>query len=125
MKLILRIFIVFVLVFAGYYGISHYIYRNTTKYHSVDNIPQSGDPCGGTNGNGQIVSVGSNSFVITVTHGKNNGDNQVVGVTAKTSFRTSTGSASISALKTGGKVTVAGATNSDGTFTAKIVAVCN
>ncbi len=88
-------------------------------------IPQSGDPCGGTGGNGQIISVGNNTINVKVTHGKNNGSKQVVNLTAETSIRTSTGAAVLSDLKTGDRVTLVGGFKSDGSFTANTVVVCN
>ena len=85
-------------------------------------IPQSGDLCGGTGGNGQIVSVGNNEFTM-----KRNDDssNQVVHLTGQATIKTSAGSASLSNLKIGYRVTLVGGPNPDGSFTADTVVVCN
>jgi pectate lyase len=84
-------------------------------------IPQSGDICGGTGGKGQIVSVGSNTFIMKR---KDDGRNQIINLTDQKTIKTSTGSGSISDLKTGDSVTLVGGTNPDGSFTANMVLVC-
>jgi pectate lyase len=84
-------------------------------------IPQSGDLCGGTGGNGQIVSVGNNEFTVK----RNDGSDMVVHLTGQATIRTSAGSASLSDLKAGWRVTLVGSRNSDGSFTAYMVVVCN
>ncbi len=87
-----------------------------------DEIPQSGDLCGGTGGKGQIVSVGNNEFTIKRY---DDGSDQVVHLTGQTIIKTSAGSASLSDLKIGWSVTLVGRPNPDGSFTADIVVVCN
>jgi hypothetical protein len=78
-------------------------------------IPQSGDLCGGTGGNGQIVGVGNNEFTM-----KRNDH-----LTGQATIKTSAGSASLSDLKIGYRVTLVGGPNPDGSFTADTVVVCN
>jgi len=85
-------------------------------------IPQSGDLCGGTGGKGQIISVGNNEFTMKRT---DDGSDQVVHLTGQATIKTSAGSASLSDLKVGYRVTLAGRPNPDGSFTADIVVVCN
>ncbi len=85
-------------------------------------IPQSGDLCGGTGGNGQIVSVGNNEFTMKRN---DDGSDQVVHLTSQATIKTSAGSASISDLKIGYRVTLVGGPNPDGSFTADTVVVCN
>ncbi len=85
-------------------------------------IPQSGDLCGGTGGNGQIVSVGNNEFTMTRN---DDGTEQVVHLTGQATIKTSAGSASLSDLKAGYRVTLLGGPNPDGSFTAYMVVVCN
>ncbi len=85
-------------------------------------IPQGGDLCGGTGGKGQIVSVGNNEFTMKRN---DDGSNQVVHLTDQATIRTSAGSASLSDLKAGYPVTLAGHPNPDGSFNADIVLVCN
>jgi hypothetical protein len=85
-------------------------------------IPQSGDLCGGTGGIGQIVSVGNNEFTIKRN---DDGSNLVVHLTSQATIKTSAGSTSLSDLKIGWSVTLAGSKNPDGSFTAGIVVVCN
>jgi len=85
-------------------------------------IPQSGDLCGGTGGNGQIVSVGNNEFTMKRN---DDGSNQEVHLTGQATIKTSAGSASLSDLKVGYRVTLLGRPNPDGSFTARTVVVCN
>jgi PBP1b-binding outer membrane lipoprotein LpoB len=85
-------------------------------------IPQSGDLCEGTGGIGQIVSVGNNEFTIK-RH--DDGSDQVIHLTVQATIKTSAGSASLSDLKIGWSVTLAGRPNPDGSFAANIVVVCN
>ncbi len=85
-------------------------------------IPQSGDLCGGTGGKGQIVSVGNNEFTMKRN---DNGTDQVVHLSGQATIKTSAGSASLSDLKAGYRVTLMGSPNLDGSFTAQTVVVCN
>ena len=85
-------------------------------------IPQSGDLCGGTGGNGQIVSVGNNEFTMKRN---DNGSDQTVHLAGGATIKTSAGSASLSDLKIGYRVTLVGGPNPDGSFTADTVVVCN
>jgi pectate lyase len=85
-------------------------------------MPQSEDLCGGTGGNGQIVSVGNNEFTIKLN---DDGSNMVVHLTGQATIKTSAGSASLSDLKIGYRVTLVGDRNPDGSFTADTVVVCN
>ena len=85
-------------------------------------IPQSGDLCGGTGGNGQIVSVGNNEFTMKRN---DDGSDQVVHLTGQATIKTSAGSASLSDLKIGYRVTLVGGPNPDGSFTADTVVVCS
>ncbi|HMB22369.1 MAG TPA: hypothetical protein VKP08_06060 [Anaerolineales bacterium] len=85
-------------------------------------IPQSEDLCGGTGGIGQIVSVGNNEFTIKRT---NDGSDLLVHLAGQSTIKTSAGSASLSDLKTGYRVTLVGGPNPDGSFTADTVVVCN
>ena len=84
-------------------------------------IPQSGDLCEGTGGNGQIISVGNNEFTMKRN---DDGSDQVVHLTDQATIKTSAGSASLSDLKVGYSVTLMGSPNSDGSFTAYTVVVC-
>ncbi len=85
-------------------------------------IPQSGDLCGGTGGNGQIVSVGNNEFTMKRN---DNGRDQVIHLTGQATIKTSAGSASLSDLKAGYRVTLVGGPTPDGSFTAYMVVLCN
>ena len=84
-------------------------------------IPQSGDLCGGTDGNGQIVSVGNNEFTMKRN---DDGSDQIVHLSSQATINTSAGSASLSDLKIGYRVTLVGGRHPDGSFTADIVVVC-
>ncbi len=79
------------------------------------------DLCGGTGGNGQIVSVGNNTFTIE----RNDSGTQIINLADQATIETSSGPASASDLKTGDRVTLVGGPNSDGSFTAEAVFVCN
>ena len=85
-------------------------------------IPQSGDLCGGTGGNGRIVSVGDNEFTIKLSA---DGSDMVVHLTGRATIKTSAGSAALSDLKIGYRVTLVGDRNPDGSFTADTVVVCS
>jgi PBP1b-binding outer membrane lipoprotein LpoB len=85
-------------------------------------MPQSEDLCGGTGGNGQIVSVGNNEFTMKRN---DDGSDQVVHLTDQATIKTSAGSASLSDLKVGYRVTLVGGPNLDGSFTADTVVVCS
>lgn len=80
-------------------------------------IAQGDDPCKGTGGTGQIVSVGTN----TITIKRGDGTNQTIKLTDKTKIRTSMGPLSQSDLKMGNHVTVV----IDNTETAAFILVCN
>jgi pectate lyase len=84
-------------------------------------ISQSEDLCGGTGGNGQIVSVGDNELTIKLYA---DGSDMVVHLRGQATIKTSAGSASLSDLKIGYRVTLVGDRNPDGSFTADTVVVC-
>jgi len=85
-------------------------------------IPQSGDLCGGTGGNGQIVSLGDNVFTLKL----NNGNNRTIHLANHATIKVSGGSSSASEsdLRIGDRVTLVGGPNPDGSFTANGVYVC-
>ena len=66
------------------------------------NIAQANDPCNGTGGTGQIISVGNN----TITIKRRDDENQVVKLTNQTKIGTSMGPATVSELKSGDRVTL-------------------
>src|SRR5581483_10186473 len=81
---------------------------------------------GCTHGNGQIVSVGSNTFTLKLNNGgEKGGGNLIVNLTDHTTIETPTGYASASNLKKGDRVTLVGDNHRDGTFTADTVVVCS
>jgi len=75
------------------------------------------DPCNGTGGTGQIVSVGNN--IITIK--RNDGKNEVIYLTDKTTIKNSAGSLPQSDLKKGDRVTVVVMSH----HTATVVLVCS
>jgi glycopeptide antibiotics resistance protein len=85
------------------------------------NSAQGQDLCGGTNGNGQIVSVGNNEFTLK-RH--SSGNNQIIHLSDQTTIETLMGLITLSDLKIGDRVTLVGGPNSDGSFTADTVVVC-
>jgi pectate lyase len=136
MKLIFIIILVIVVAAAAFFGykIYHKTQLQESSVHGAGSsqldrsgneqegeVPQSGDLCGGTGGIGQIVSVGNNAMTLKRKDGKN----LITHLTSQTTIKTSTGSASLSDLKIGERVTLVGGPNSDGSFTADTVVVCN
>lgn len=79
------------------------------------------DLCGGTGGNGQIISIGNKEFTMKRN---DNGSSRIVHLTDKATIETSSGLASLSDLKTGDRVTLVGGPNRDGSFSADYVVVC-
>ena len=67
-----------------------------------DGVVKAVDPCNGTMGTGQIISIAEN----TITIKRRDGKDEVVVLTEKTSFSNSAGPATKSILKAGDKVTV-------------------
>ncbi len=112
---IIILVIVVATAFTGYRGVA------LAASQSEGAIPQSGDLCGGTGGNGQIVSVGNNTFTIKRS---GDGSEQTINLTSPATIETSAGPASLSDLKTGDRVTLVGGPNPDGSFTADTVVVC-
>lgn len=64
--------------------------------------PQSGDPCGGTRGTGEITAISNDKFVLR----RNDNHTQTIKLTGQTIYKNVNGSASKSDLKTGQRVTV-------------------
>jgi glycopeptide antibiotics resistance protein len=116
MKQIYKIILIIVVVTAFYGG---KVYAQSGS--PAEALTQAGDLCGGTNGNGQIVSVGNDEFVLK-RH--DSGNNQIIHLADQATIETSTGTTTISDLKIGGRVTLVGGPNSDGSFTADTVVVC-
>jgi glycopeptide antibiotics resistance protein len=116
-----RIYIIIIVIVVAATAVSGYKGVVLAANQSEEVIHPSGDPCGGTGGKGQIVSVGSNTFILE----RHDGKNQIVNFTDQTTIKTSAGSGSASDLKTGERVTLVGAPNRDGSFTADTVAVCS
>lgn len=85
-------------------------------------MPKSGDLCGGTGGNGQIVNVRYNEFTIKRN---DDGRNQIIHLASHTTIETSSGNVPISNLKNGERVTLVGGPNPDGSFTADTVVLCS
>ena len=78
--------------------------------------PQSGDPCNGTRGTGEIASIGDGSIVIN----RNNNTAQTITLTNRTMYKSSKGTASRTDLKVGQRVTVV----VDDSETASDILVC-
>lgn len=95
-------------------------------YKGVALAASHGDLCGGTRGNGEIVSVGSNTFTLKLNEGGEKGGGiLIVNLTDRATIETSTGFVALSDLKIGDRVTLVGSDNRDGTFTADAVVVCS
>jgi glycopeptide antibiotics resistance protein len=76
--------------------------KSDSFYNGDGKISQGVDPCNGTGGTGQIVSLGNN----TITIKRNDGINEIINLTDKTTIKNSLGTLSQSDLKTGDRVTV-------------------
>lgn len=109
-----------VMAAAGWYGYQKFpISFGAAAVH--DETPRGGDLCGGTGGNGQIVSIGDNAIVMQ----RNDGGNQTVALADGAAIHTPTGAGSISDLKAGDRITLVGGPNLDGSFAAEAVFVCS
>jgi glycopeptide antibiotics resistance protein len=101
-------------VFGSYQSIA----RAATQTEGA--MPTSGDLCGGTGGNGEIVSVGSSTFTLRMR----DGTTRLVNLSNQGTIKTSSGPISLSDLKVGEHVTLVGGPNPDGSFTADTVVLC-
>ncbi len=87
---------------------------------------QSGDLCGGTGGNGEIVNVEIDAFTLKLNEGgQKGGGNLIVNLMDRTTIQAPTGYVSASDLKIGDRVTLVGDNHGDGTFAANTVVVCS
>jgi hypothetical protein len=133
MKVISVILFVLGIAAAGLYGVTAYQRSHLRQSWGIGaggrsdrfgteegEIPKNGDLCGGTGGNGQIVSKGNN----TITLKRQDGRSLLVHLAYQVIINTSSGSASVSDLQTGQRVTLVGGSNLDGSFTADTVVVC-
>lgn len=109
-------FFVVTYVFSSYKGLA------LAASQSEGTIPRSGDLCGGTGGNGQIVNIGNNTFTMKRN---DDGRNQIIHLASNATIETSNGTASLSYLKKGERVTLVGGPNPDGSFTADTVVLCS
>lgn len=114
--IIFSFFVIAAIAFGCYTGMA------LAAIQSEGAIPQTGDLCGGTGGNGQIVSVGHNEFTIKRN---DDGRNQLIHLASDATIKTSNGHISLSGLKTGERVTLVGGPNPDGSFTVDIVVLCS
>lgn len=97
--------------------------ENTQTEHlnTEGEVPESGDLCGGTGGNGQIITIGDRSITLQ----RNDAREQIVHFTDSTVINTLQGPAPISDLDIGDRLTLVGGPNADGSFTADAVFVCS
>lgn len=91
---------------------------DTSNAIDMSNLP---DPCGGTGGTGQIMSVGDN----TVTIKQHNGSSRVLKITPKTILKNAAGPLLLSTLKPGQNVTVVIGLDPSDENIASAVLVCN
>jgi glycopeptide antibiotics resistance protein len=98
---------------------------DTIQPHRIDTgkveTAQLPDPCGGTGGTGQIVSVGKNTIIIKL----HNGTNKTIKITKQTKIKNSAGPLPVPGLKTGDRVTVVIGLNGDDDSIASVILVCN
>lgn len=84
------------------------------------------DLCSGTGGNGEIISVGNNTFTLKLNDDSKKGSGTlIVNLTNHARIETLAGFVSLSDLKIGDRVTLVGDNNRDGTFTADTIVVCS
>lgn len=79
------------------------------------------DPCNGTGGTGEIITVENNSLTIRL----NNGAKETLFFTVHTTIRNSLGPVQLSTLKPGDRITVVTGRNSDGSSNVTLILVCN
>ncbi len=115
-----------VLAFVGIYffrngqfpiGFENAVIHKTNVHHESRDLDQGGDPCNGTGGTGQIVTLGEQSVDIK----RKDGVVQQILITSETKISGSTGSLSKNDLKTGDRVTVV---TIDEKMTASFILVC-
>jgi glycopeptide antibiotics resistance protein len=119
MKNLVSLLVILIFIAAVFGGYKSVVFAAS---QSDSEISPSGDLCGGTGGNGEIVNIGSNTFTLKLREG---GGNLIVNLTNRATIETSTGNASLSDLKIGDRVTLVGDSHRDGTFTADTVVLCN
>lgn len=107
------------LLILGFGAAAWFKLHSRNVQHQVD-IPTSGNLCGTTNGRGAIASIESDAITIKL----DNGASKYIMLTGQTTIKTPSGGDSISALKTGDRVTIVGSPNPDGSETATDVLVC-
>jgi hypothetical protein len=84
---------------------------------------QSKDPCNGTGGTGQVISIGNDSMF---TIKRRDGLNQKIKIWDQTKIMNASGDVSLADLKMGDHVTLVVETkNSDGSMNATFVLICN
>jgi hypothetical protein len=120
LKAMYAVIAAFIIVAAALYGVVARVPSAQPARLGGNNTPQGGDPCGGTGGNGQVISVENGSFVME----RNDGRSQTVNLAAGAALHAPAGTGSVSDLKTGDRITLVGGPNPDGSFTADDVFVC-
>jgi glycopeptide antibiotics resistance protein len=127
-KIIFFVTILFIVI--ALFGISYYrngqfpigfenaVIHKTNGHHESRDLHQGADPCNGTGGTGQIISVGVTSIDIK----RKDEVVQQILISLETKISGSTGSLTKNDLKTGDRVTVV---TTDEKMTASVILVCN
>ena len=127
-KIIFFVTILFIVI--AFFGISYYrngqfpigfenaVIHKTNGHHESRDLHQGADPCNGTGGTGQIISVGVTSIDIK----RKDGVVQQILITLETKISGSSGSLTKNDLITGDRVTVV---TTDAKMTASVILVCN
>ena len=122
-------FVTILVIVIAFFGISYYrngqfpigfekaVIHKPTNVDLNRQLNQGDDPCNGTGGTGQIISVGSQSITIK----RKDGGSQSIKLTTQTVIKNSTTTITASELKMGQRVTLI----IDETETASLVLVCN
>ncbi len=91
------------------------------QFDKESTLPQTGDPCGGTGGNAQILSLGNHTITVKL----HNGVREIFSITSQTVIKSSAGLLSETDLKTGTGVTlVIGSKIKDGKRVLMAVVIC-
>ncbi len=114
-KVVTTIFIL-VLISTVYLGYKNFIKNLPPLRREINATKECCDLCGGTGGTGKIIALGSNTLTIQ----RRDSIEQIINVTEKTVYKTSTGNAAFKDLKIDNRVTLI----IDETETASVVLVC-
>ncbi len=124
MKIILAVIVVLIAASSAFYAFYATVQAPMNSVRGPSDILDGGevrDLCGGTGGNGQIVSREGGSVTIK----RKDDSDQIIYFTSRTAIETPAGPGPASDLKIGDRITLIGGPNPDGSFTADAIVVCS